>query len=209
MEASFVIFSTLRTVPALLAAGGNTRLVDAAIPLFTCAIIIAVTIMVMITRRRYVRSRQGDTLPARELFDQLKNETGAKRELEVLMLELDELARQLMGRLDSRFAKLEATIKDADERIERLNRMIRAQEGKSALDVTVDELGTVGVASAGRSNSARGEPPDPHADVHHLADQGLSALEIATKVGRSTGEIELILSLRRVKVQAAAVSARH
>jgi len=192
----------------LLAAGG-TSLVDAAVPMLTCAIIIAVTVMVVITRRRYAQSRQRTNPPARELYEQLKNETGAKRELEALMMELDELARQLMGRLDSRFAKLEATIKDADERIDRLNRMIRAKNGHAALDVTVDEDGSEGLTSIGKVESQSRETNDPHAEVYRLADQGLTPVEIATKVGRSTGEIELILSLRRVRAQAAAVSARH
>lgn len=192
----------------LLAAGG-TSLVDAAVPMLTCAIIIAVTVMVVITRRRYAQSRQRTNPPASELYEQLKNETGAKRELEALMMELDELARQLMGRLDSRFAKLEATIKDADERIDRLNRMIRAKNGHAALDVTVDEDGSEGLTSIGKVESQSRETNDPHAEVYRLADQGLTPVEIATKVGRSTGEIELILSLRRVRAQAAAVSARH
>lgn len=192
----------------LLAAGG-TSLVDAAVPMLTCAIIIAVTLMVVITRRRYALAQRKSTPAARELYEQLKNENGAKRELEALMLELDELARQLMGRLDSRFAKLEATIKDADERIDRLNRMIRAKNGHAALDVTVDEDGSEGLTSIGKVESQSRETNDPHAEVYRLADQGLTPVEIATKVGRSTGEIELILSLRRVRAQAAAVSARH
>lgn len=208
MDAGLTISSGTGQTSMLLAAGG-TSLVDAAVPMLTCAIIIAVTVMVVITRRRYAQSRQRTNPPASELYEQLKNETGAKRELEALMMELDELARQLMGRLDSRFAKLEATIKDADERIDRLNRMIRAKNGHAALDVTVDEDGSEGLTSIGKVESQSRETNDPHAEVYRLADQGLTPVEIATKVGRSTGEIELILSLRRVRAQAAAVSARH
>lgn len=208
MDAGLTISSGIGQTSMLLAAGG-TSLVDAAVPMLTCAIIIAVTLMVVITRRRYALAQRKSTPAARELYEQLKNENGAKRELEALMLELDELARQLMGRLDSRFAKLEATIKDADERIDRLNRMIRAKNGHAALDVTVDEDGSEGLTSIGKVESQSRETNDPHAEVYRLADQGLTPVEIATKVGRSTGEIELILSLRRVRAQAAAVSARH
>ena len=38
---------------------------------------------------------------------------------------------------------------------------------------------------------------DPrHAQVYDLADEGLSAPEIARQLGRPSGEIELILALR-------------
>ena len=39
--------------------------------------------------------------------------------------------------------------------------------------------------------------PDPNALVYALADDGRSAQEIATQLGRPKGEIELILALRR------------
>ncbi len=196
-------------MPALIAAGGSPWTMDASSLAYILMIVIAVSLAIIVTKRRIMRSQRSANIPARELYEQLKSENGAKRELEALMLELDELARQLMGRLDSRFAKLEATIKDADERIDRLNRMIRAKNGHTALDVTVDEDGTDGLTSIGKAESQSREPDDPHAEVYRLADQRLTPVEIATKVGRSTGEIELILSLRRVRAQAAAVSARH
>lgn len=196
------------TMPTLLAAGGSPWMIDASSLAYLLLVVVAVTLMIIVTRRRIIRSQNSANPPARELYAQLKNEDGAKRELEALMMELDELARQLMGRLDSRFAKLEATIKDADERIDRLNRMIRAQSGHTTLDVTIDEAGTAGIASIGKSETPAREPDDPHANIYRLADQGASPVEIATQVGRSTGEIELILSLRRVRAQASAVSRR-
>jgi hypothetical protein len=46
-----------------------------------------------------------------------------------------------------------------------------------------------------RRESANG--PDPrHAEVYALADQGLSARDVARRLGRPNGEIELILALR-------------
>ena len=194
---------------AFLASGSPPSPLNAALPLFIAIIAITVAIMVVVILHRKARSNKYSHLAGQHPHHQLQAESGTKRELEVLMIELDELAKQLMGRLDSRFAKLEGTIRDADERIDRLNRMIRAQQGKAALDITVHEDGADGAFSTEKSESKAPEPPDPHASIHRLADQGLSAVEIASQIGRSTGEIELILSLRRVKEQAVALSARR
>lgn len=196
--------------PILLAAGSNTQPMPVTGLLYLAAVILAVSLMVIVTRHRIIRGQRSTSPPARELYEQLKKESSAKHDLEALMIELDELARQLMGRLDSRFAKLEATIRDADERIDRLNRMIRARQGNPAMDVTIDELGADGFAATGGPLSdPTPHAVEPHAEIHRLADQGLTPVEIAEKSGRSTGEVELILSLRRVKHQVSAVSAQR
>ncbi|MCH7883883.1 MAG: DUF2802 domain-containing protein, partial [Planctomycetes bacterium] len=99
--------------------------------------------------------------------------------------------------MDTRFAKLEMVIRDADERIENLSRLVRAAQGSPTLDVTLEE--------------AVPDPPPPeekeidderYAPIYRLADSGLAAAEIAREVDRTTGEIELILSLRRTRRQA-------
>lgn len=209
MEAWSVILQIPAPPSALRAAGSPLSPFHAALPLFIAIIVVTVAIMVIVTLRRKARSNRFSRLASHPAHDQLPPEAAAKRDLEALMVELDELAHQLIGRLDNRFAKLEATIRDADERIDRLNRIIRAQNGKAALDVTINEEGAIGVASTGESKKSDREPDDPHVDIYRLADQGLSPVDIAGKIGRSTGEIELILSLRRVREQAAAISAKR
>lgn len=46
------------------------------------------------------------------------------------------------------------------------------------------------------------ERPSSFSDVYQLADQGLSSAEIASATGKSIGEIDLILGLRRRRQQA-------
>lgn len=50
---------------------------------------------------------------------------------------------------------------------------------------------------AARSGAGELAPDPDFADIFELADQGLSAADIATKVQRPTGQVELILNLRR------------
>lgn len=122
------------------------------------------------------------------------------------ILRLDELARHVNGQLDTRFAKLECIIRDADRRIDELSRLQRSAAGEPTVDTTIgdvpksdevapdnehddEELASIDSQSA----------DDRHARVHDLADSGLSVASIAETLGRPMGEIELILALRETK----------
>jgi len=105
----------------------------------------------------------------------------AQREVEKqmteLLVELEQMARQMSAQLETRAAKLELLIKDADQRIAALQ----------AAGPTADLLPPASLAL----------PPDPlHAEVYDLAGQGHSARQIAQRLGRPYGEIELVLALR-------------
>lgn len=105
-----------------------------------------------------------------------------EREMSNLLVELSEMTRQLNAQLDTRAAKLEQLIRDADERIA----LMRTIQG-SAIATSADQV------------AHPGEPPevDPqHAKVYALADQGTPLQEIAQRVGLLIGEIQLILALR-------------
>ena len=145
--------------------------------------VIALTVVVRSTLRRVTRVRSQPRPSARARYS--------------VMIELDQLARQIHGRIDTRFAKLEAVIRDADERIDRLSRLVRETDGSPACDVTLD-----------RQDPHAPPEPDPgvsderYAAVYRLADGGLSATEIASEVGKTAGEVELILALRKVRDRA-------
>ena len=105
-----------------------------------------------------------------------------RRDVENAVVHLEELSRQISAEIDTRHARLEAAIRDADRRIaalQRLSRQAAQRAGDSAAgaeDVDVDVREAV---------------------VHELADAGLSAIEIARDTGKTPGEVELILNLRR------------
>lgn len=99
--------------------------------------------------------------------------------------ELEELAERLAAKLDERAARLERLIDQADRRI----RVLESAAGPGAdppASRPADPL----------------RPPvalDPiHARVRELADRGVAPVEIARSLGIPTGQVELILSLRRV-----------
>jgi hypothetical protein len=115
-------------------------------------------------------------------------ETG--RQVEELLVELDDLARSIHARLDERLARLETLLRESDRRIQELSRLNSGSDDRPALDVTLQEFDP-------RQNPAPEIDASRFADVYRLADQNLSPLEIARRTGRLTGEVELILSLRR------------
>jgi len=159
--------------------------------------VIGLTIVMRSTLRRVTRTSAEPQRTARALYADLDKEGKLRRNVEQVMIELDQLARQVHGRLDTRFAKLETVIRDADDRIDRLSRLIRLAEGAPAVDLAVE-----GDPFLEPSEPSAAGPAGRYDAVYRLADGGLSAIEIAQEVGTTTGEIELILSLRKTRARA-------
>ncbi|MFQ5590506.1 MAG: hypothetical protein ACE5HE_05015 [Phycisphaerae bacterium] len=166
--------------------------------------VLGLGIVLRSTFRRVARSRTPPSTSARGVYAELTENTEARHDVERVMLELDQLARQIHGRIDTRCAKLEAIIRDADDRIDRLSRLVRDLKGEPRLDITVGD-GPSPRPSSKRETSSQSTTPgrdDPevrHAAVYRLADAGLSPQRIADKTGQTAGEVEFILALRRTK----------
>lgn len=177
-------------LPVLGDAGGITF---TQIILFIMAIV-ALTMLMLATRRRIVDSRQrpgGDSV--RERYRGLQKEAEAKHDVEQVMLELEKLSRQIHGRIDTKLARLETLIRDADQRIERLSRLAGAPTGGSRLEITLDREEPQPIPKTGEVGE------DWHSAVYRAADGGMTAVQIAQKVGRTTGEVELLLALRKTR----------
>jgi len=160
-------------------------------------IIVAVTtIMLISTRRRIREARNTPRTYARELYGRLKEEKTTINEAQEVMIEMEELARHIHGRIDTRYAKLEKAIRDADERIDKLSRLVRVAQGGASVDVTAADQ------SADPPPDKPGEVPAGHTDVCRLADAGLGSRDIAEEVASTIGEVELILSLRKTREEA-------
>lgn len=159
--------------------------------------VVGLTILMRGTFRRVTRVTSAPRVAARSNFAAMEKERKARHDVEQVMIELDHLSRHIQGQLDTRFAKLETVIGDADSRIEKLTRLIRTSDGGDTLDITVQDDG-------GTRKSAEQNDQPRHAAVYRLADAGLSAIEIAQNSGQTAGEIELILALRRTKQRAVA-----
>jgi hypothetical protein len=139
--------------------------------------LVAVFLLMSSLRRRQQRQPQRPPKPLRDPPAQHRQQT--QRDLEELMVELQELSRRINAEIDTRFAKLESAMRDADRRISVLNRLTRQGAGNNAQE--------------GSSASA----DTRHAAVYELADAGFSPLDIAKDLGKTPGEIELILNLRK------------
>jgi len=108
-----------------------------------------------------------------------------RRDLESLIAELEQLSRKISAEIDTRFAKLEAAMHDADRRIAALHRLAQHQTGQVGQTPPPREAGPVS-----------DRPEDRYTLIYELADVGFSPVEIARDLGRTPGEVELILNLR-------------
>ncbi len=110
----------------------------------------------------------------------LRDRTEIQHNLSRLLVDLQELAREISGQIDTRFCKLDVLIRQADERIRRL-----------------EELQQIGGGGDTETTPAA-EPLNPeHEMVYKLADAGKGPVEIARELNKHRGEVELILSLRK------------
>jgi DNA-binding NarL/FixJ family response regulator len=134
-----------------------------------------------------------DKPPGASVFSQQR---AVEREMSNLLVELSEMARQMTAQLDTRAAKLELLIKEADDRIATLKRAAAGITTVPPDEKSVEPSPTFSDPPADDPPAAPA-PPDPrHVAVYELADQGCSIQEIAHELGRPTGEVELILALR-------------
>jgi heme exporter protein D len=127
-------------------------------------------------------TKKKDPLDGVPKFSLSKQRT-VEREMSNVLVELSDMARKVTGQLDTRSAKLEALMQEADQRIAELKRMMSA--------------GGSGNGAAQEPPGREGPPPDPrYVEIYSLADAGRSASEIAQQLSRPRGEVELILALR-------------
>ena len=153
--------------------------------------------MYLILRAR--SRKKPDPLKSTGVQLSLAQQRQVERDLQRLMVELLDTARQITGQVELRSRKLEVLIADADQRIERL----RIAESPAA----AQSPGAPPPAAPISPNEAAATPPEPanielppdprHAEVYALADEGSTTFEIARRLNRPNGEIELILALRR------------
>jgi hypothetical protein len=129
----------------------------------------------------------------------LAQQRSTERQMETLLVELSEMARQITAQLDTRSQKLEMLIREADEKIAALQRA--KQDGVGTTTTTAGVSPGPSEVQPHRPDSPAEEAIDPrHQEVYALADQGAAAPDIARQLNRPRGEVELILALRPRRV---------
>jgi len=139
---------------------------------------------------RPMMRRKRDPLERNVVQASMAQQRAVERQMQNLLVDLTEMARQISGQLDTRAARLQALLDQADERIAQLRQLSGAAPVDSPQASTTPET----------SASAPVSIASPmHAEVYALADEGRGAKEIAARLNRPSGEIELILALRTPK----------
>jgi hypothetical protein len=112
----------------------------------------------------------------------MSQQRSVEREMSNLLVELSDMARQISGQLDTRAAKLEALMQEADKKIAELKRLETTHHEP--------EIKPLESKAVPLRDDAR------YSAIYDLADAGHSAQEIAQQLDRPRGEVELILALR-------------
>jgi hypothetical protein len=177
-------------------------------------VLAATVIMIMLLRRHQFRASTQRDL-GREQLARIREQRGLRQSMDELLLQLEDVSRRVGAQVDTKFAKLETVIRDADERIDRLERILgRPATGNGSPDAARDQPDAKprqaappaqpthqagGRASASRKLPAT-EPTDPRvARVYELVDAGATPIKAAEQLGLPLGEVELILNLRKLR----------
>ncbi len=114
----------------------------------------------------------------REIDGAVREEQQVRGDIEDLLKDLEQLSQRLSSQIDDGVARLNRAIAEADQRIKKLNGSTPAAPPITA--------------------TLPPEPTEPRTNqVYVLADEGLASQEIAQRLNRHLGEVELILNLRR------------
>jgi hypothetical protein len=114
----------------------------------------------------------------------LAQQRSVERQMQNLLVEMSEMARQITAQIDTRSARLEVLIGEADEKIAELRRLAEGEGPKVQVEMR-PVLRQIAKAH-----------DDRYEEIYGLADEGQSPQEIAGHLGKPRGEVELILALR-------------
>ena len=181
----------------------------------TGAVVLAIFVLVT-TLKKVRHSQRKDLRSVDQRVDELRPRLNPVRaQIDELMAELADLARQINGQLDTRLARLDILQRDAEATIQRLEALLNQtgpspepNDGGSAFRHGATHKESVNNAKSGGNDSARpvqltAKPQNYIASdrqtqaVLDMAQQGKSALAIAQELDRPIGEVELILALNK------------
>lgn len=174
---------------------------------------LGLTVLLISTRKKIRANAAVPKATVRERYQQLSQapvRANPQQDLHDLIRELDDLSRQINARIDTRFAKLETVIRDADQRIEELTELLRRMGDMQGVTQTSPVPVPPKAPLKGRQREQidfePASPPDNlRSRVAQLADHGHSPLEIAESMNKPVGEIELMLALHRTRPQGTGV----
>lgn len=203
--------------------------VQAANVVFLAGVALACAVLLFRSQRRLRRQAASQTAAPsawslRDLSQPVPpNRLEAPLEMQRFEVQMHDMARETTARIDNKIRILEHLIRDADERIARLEAVGEWMDRSAKLDaakldagphahpesgVVLSKLsaGSRGQAVSTANRQAESAPPthsksDPagrsREEVYALADSGQTSAEVANRLNRPIGEVELILGLRQ------------
>lgn len=176
------------------------------------AMMVLISLLLMRLKKR--RGPQRNITP-REQLEHMKQEKGMRRDLEGVMVEIEQLAKRFGHQLDAKTIELEQLMREADEKIAKMEalktelglaesgQVSTRGDGFAGAIKMPDETYASSVEVLESPEMPRTSLPvddipvnDLTARVYRLADQGCSVDEIARQLDEHHGKVELILSLR-------------
>lgn len=134
------------------------------LPIENWAILLLFVVLATFVALTMVRrgSRRGITTRevAREQIARLRDQREIRDSMDALLVRLEEFSRQVNGQLDTKFARLEQSIRDADQRTDRLRKTIAEHDRRleSLLAVQRRRKGAADAAPEPASANATSEP---------------------------------------------------
>lgn len=165
-----------------------------------------VFLLVYVVIRPMMRQKKKDPLAGGAGMRSLSQQRSIERQMETLLVELSDMARQMTAQLDTRSAKLEVLLHEADKTIARLKTAEqraavitpRYQSSESYPPLMIASDVPAESATPPEPAAPKVEPVEPqYTQIYDLADAGQAVSDIARALARPSGEIELILALRR------------
>ena len=176
------------------------------------AVALGILTIVYIAFVRPLKKKQQKDPLARPGDSMLAQQRAMERDMTALLVEYEQMMRTMTAQLETRVVKLEVLLADADARIAALKAGVNAAPPAPAKDVQTPALRLGHMRLGGTQIDSRApdsshtlssdigfieeQPAPPHGEVYALADEGLSYRQIAQKLDRPYGEIELIVALR-------------
>ena len=158
-----------------------------------------VTLSLMLVRFRRGRRLAAPNPSIRRELNTMRGRSALHRSGDELLIQLEEMARRINAQVDTKFAKLDRVVMDADDRLAKLEAALRRADRLATVESssTKSESSGAGVQAA---PACADHPTDTrHAGVYDLADAGKSPVEIAERLGTPLGEVEVILNLRNFR----------
>jgi hypothetical protein len=151
----------------------------------------------LVVLRPMMRAKKGKDPLEQRPFSGMAQQRAMERDMQILLVEYEKMIRNMTAGVDTRAVKLELLIKEADDKIAELRALIASPGSGGSDGAALMKLSNPYSAAPPSNPPAPTPGPDPrHAEIYALVDQGLTPRDVARRLNRPNGEIELILALR-------------